>query len=568
MATATRAISMATAPTGGFAASTSTSPEARASEQRGTLPLGAAMTQTYDAIVVGGGHNGLTCAAYLARAGRRVLVLERRYLVGGAAVSEEKFPGFKYTVCSYAVSMMRPEVIRELELARHGLQILPLTSVFVPMENGDSLTLSSDPGELRESIKRHSARDAEMLPKFSRMMYEMAFSVKPILGYVPPNPISPGVRGLRTLSDFGRHLKSLPKKSFHQLTKLMTMSADDLLAEWIETDALRATVGMNGIIGTMLGVKSPGTAYVLLHHYMGELDGAFTAWGSQKGGTGGVSEALASAARSHGAEIRVNAPVSQVIVKNGKAVGVALENGDEIYAKMVVSGCDPRVTFRRLIEEKELPEDVVRAVDNFKFRGSSGKVNLALNGLPNITAMKDKSLLKGIVYICPSVDYIERAYDDAKYDGFSKRPYMDVEIPTVHDPTMAPPGKHVMSIFVQYASYNMPEYGTRDQQREAFGNAVIDTLTEFAPNLKDIILHKQVLTPWDMEQEIGLTEGNIFHGELTLDQLFFFRPVAGYADFRTPIRSYYQCGSGTHPGGGITSGPGRLAAFEILRDGN
>ena len=280
-----------------------------------------------------------------------------------------------------------------------------------------------------------------------------------------------------------------------------------------------------------------------------------------------MSEAIASAARSYGAEIRTEAPVARVIVRGGRAVGVALENGDEIYANTVVSGCDPRVTFRKLVEEKELPEDLVRAIDRFKFRGSSCKVSLALDALPKFTAMKDESQVQ-MVEICPSMDYLERAYDDSSYGGFSKRPYMDIIIPSTIDPTMAPPGKHVMSIFVQYASYDMPGYGNKGEQRDAFGNAVIDTLTEFAPNLKDVILHKQVLTPWDIEQQMGLTEGNIFHGELTLDQLFFLRPAPGYADYRTPIRNYYQCGSGTHPGGGITSGPGRLAALEILRDRN
>jgi phytoene dehydrogenase-like protein len=325
---------------------------------------------------------------------------------------------------------------------------------------------------------------------------------------------------------------------------------------------------LNGIIGTMLGPKSPGTAYVLLHHYMGELDGAFTAWGSQRGGTGGVSEAIASAARSYGAEIRCNSPVAQVIVKDGRAVGVALENGDEIMAKTIASGCDPKVTFRKLVEEKELPDDLVTAIDNFKYRGSSGKVNLSLDALPTFPAMKDPLLLRGSIEICPSMDFLERAYDDASFGGFSERPYMDIVIPSVTDPTMAPPGKHVMSIFVQYASYDMPGRGNRDEQRHAFGDAVLNTLSEFAPNIKDLILHKQVLTPWDMEQQIGLTEGNIFQGELTLDQLFFFRPAPGWAQYRTPIENYYQCGSGTHPGGGITAGPGRLAALEILRDGN
>jgi phytoene dehydrogenase-like protein len=459
-------------------------------------------------------------------------------------------------------------VIRELALARHGLHILPLDSAFVPMENGDYLAVYADPASTREEIRRHSARDAEMAPKFSQMMYEMAFAVKPILGMVPPDPSRPGLRGLRTLRELGRHARRLGPRAFHDLTKLMTMSVSDLLDEWYESDVLRALSALNGIIGTMLGPRSPGTAYVLLHHYMGELDGAFTAWGCQRGGTGAVSEAIASAARSHGAGIRVEAPVAKVLVEKGRAVGVALESGEEIRARTVVSAADPRVTFRKLLDANELPPDFVAAIDRFKFRGSSGKVNLALDALPIFPAMKDPGLIRGMIEIAPSMDYLERAYDDASHGGFSRRPYMDVIIPTTVDPTMAPPGKHVMSIFVQYANYEMPEYGTPAQQREAFGDAVISTLCEFAPNLKDLILHKQVLTPFDLEQTIGLSEGNIFHGELTLDQLFCFRPAPGCADYRTPIRNYYQCGSGTHPGGGITAGPGRLAALEILRDGN
>ncbi|MCH7645181.1 MAG: NAD(P)/FAD-dependent oxidoreductase [Myxococcales bacterium] len=526
------------------------------------------MTQNFDAIIVGGGHNGLTCAAYLARAGRKVLVLEQRHVLGGAAVSEEIFPGFTYSVCSYVVSLLRPEVIRELELAKYGLKIHPLDSVFAPMENGDGLVSYADENKARKEFSRFSPRDAEMLTRFHEVMYKMAFAVKPIIGYVPPNISKPSLRDLGTLKEFGQHLQGLGKDTFHELSKIMVMSVDDFLAEYFETDIIRAAHGLSGIIGTMLGVRSPGTAYVLLHHYMGELDGAFTAWGAQQGGTGEISNAIADSARSHGAEIRVSAPVAQVIVKNGSAVGVALENGDEFYADTIVSGCDPRVTFRKLVDEKDLPADLVHAIDKFKYRGSSGKVNLALDALPNFPSMKDKSLLGGAMEICPSVDFLERAYDDAVFGGFSERPYMDIYIPTVHDPTMAPPGKHVMSIFVQYASYNMPGRGTRDEQRQAFGDAVINTLSEYVPNLKDIILHKQVLTPWDLEQEFCLTEGNIFLGELTLDQLFFFRPAPGWAAYKTPIRNYYQCGSGAHPGGGITAGPGRLAALEILRDGN
>ncbi|MFV2043103.1 MAG: phytoene desaturase family protein [Anaerolineales bacterium] len=526
------------------------------------------MTENYDAIVIGGGHNGLTAAAYLAKAGRNVLVLEQRHLLGGAAVTEELFPGFKYSVYSYVVSLLRPEVIRELQLSKHGLHLLPLDSNFTPMENGNYLAAYPDDASSLEEIRRHSRRDADVYAEFNNMLYELAYAVKPILATVPPDPGNPGIRGLRTMRDLGKHMQSLGKKRFHWLTKIMTMSAYDFIHEWLETDILIASVTLTSIIGTMLGIKSPGTAYVLLHHYMGELDGALTAWGSQRGGTGAVSEAIAGAARSFGAEIRCNAPVVQVIVKNGKAVGVALENGDEIYGKSIISSCDPKVTFRNLVDERELPSDLVEAIDKFKFRGSSGKVNLALDGLPDFTAMKDKSLIGGMIQIAPSTDHMERAYDDAKYDDFSKEPLMEAVIPTVIDPTMAPPGKHMMSIFVQYASYNMPSHGNRDQQREAFGKAVIGTLAKYAPNIEDLILHKQVITPWDIEQNIGLTEGNIFQGELTLDQLFFMRPAPGWADYRTPIRNYYQCGSGTHPGGGITAGPGRLAALEIIKDGN
>jgi phytoene dehydrogenase-like protein len=346
------------------------------------------------------------------------------------------------------------------------------------------------------------------------------------------------------------------------------MSAYDFLSEWFETDVIIAALAQVGIIGTMLGIKSPGTAYVLLHYYLGEVDGEISAWATQEGGTGGVSLAIASSAESFGAEIRCNASVSEVIVKNGAAVGVAMENGDDIYSKTVVSSCDPRVTFRKLLDEKDLPNELVEAIDNYKFRGSSGKVNLALDDLPDFPALKDKSvLIGGMAEIAPSCDYLERAYDEAKYDDFSKRPFMGCIIPSTVDPTMAPDGKHSMSIFVQYASYNMPTHGDRDQQREAFGNAVINTLAEFSPNIKDLILHKQVITPWDMEQQIRISEGNISHGELTLDQLFTMRPTPGYAKYRTPIRNYYQCGSGTHPGGGITGTPAQLAVSEMLKDG-
>jgi phytoene dehydrogenase-like protein len=349
--------------------------------------------------------------------------------------------------------------------------------------------------------------------------------------------------------------------------QLMTMSAIDFLDQWFETDVLKATMSASGIIGTFLGVRSPGTAYVLLHHYMGEIDGAFRSWGFARGGTGAISNAIADAAREAGAEIRTEAGIAQIIVKAGKARGVVLASGDEIQAGIVSSSVDPRLTFIQFIENGNLPNDFLDEVRRYKFRGSSGKVNLALDGLPSFTCMPGPGAhLRGAISISPSVEYMEKAYDDAKYGRYSRRPYIDMVIPTLTDPSVAPPGKHVMSCFVQYAPYKLRPGMNWDDQKEAFGNNVIDTISEYAPNIKDIILHKQVLTPLDLERDFGLSEGNIFQGELSLEQLFFLRPVPGYAQFRTPIKNLYLCGSATHPGGGIMGAPGRLAALEILKD--
>jgi len=528
------------------------------------------MAETYDAIIIGAGHNGLVTAGYLARAGKKVLVLERRYLVGGAAVTEEIYPGFKYSVCSYVVSLLRPEIIRDFNLPRHGLEILPLPSTFTPLPNGDHIAFWDDHDRTRREIARHSDKDAEAYFEFGHLMGQMAMAVKPILSMVPPDVTSLSLGDVRSLAKLGGHMRHLGDEKFYALYKLMTMSAGDFLDEWFEGEALKGTKCASGIIGTFMGPRSPGTAYVLLHHYMGEIDGAFRAWGFAKGGTGGISNAIASAAREFGAEIRCNAPVAQVIVKGGRAVGVALaESGDEFYAKVVISGLDPKRTFLKLVESKELPNDFVAGIRRFKIQGSSGKVNLALDGLPNFTAWKggDSNMhLRGSISISPSMEYVERAYDDAKYGRFSQRPYMDIIFPSVIDPHMAPPGKHVMSCFVQYAPSKL-EGGWDEAKREAFGDTVIDTISEFAPDFKRLILHRQVLTPWDLEREIGLTEGNIFHGELLLHQLFFLRPVPEWSNYRTPIRNFYQCGSGTHPGGGIMGAGGRLAALEILKDG-
>ncbi len=521
----------------------------------------------YDVIVIGGGHNGLVCAAYLARGGKRVVVLERRERVGGAAVTEEIFPGFRFSVFSYVVSLLRPEIIRDLDLPRHGLHILPLESTLTPLPNGDYLAQWSDHDQNRRELARHSLRDAEAYDEFGRLMHQMARAVKPILAMAPPDPASLRPRDLAGLARLASHFRGLGARHFHTLSKLMTMSAADYLDEWFETEALKATKSASGIIGTLLGPRSPGTAYVLLHHYRGEIDGVFRAWGFAKGGNGSVSAAIAGAARAAGAEIRTDAPVSRVLVANGRATGVVLESGEEIGAGAVVSNADPRRTFLGLVGEAELPGEFVEGIRRFKFRGASAKVNLALGELPDFTCFPGSGPhLRGAISISPSVAYLERAYDEAKYGEFSRRPYLDIIIPSMIDPGMAPPGKHVMSIFAQYAPYHL-NGGWNDARREAFGDAVIDTLAEYAPNLKSAILHRQVVTPADIEETLGLTEGNIFQGELTVQQMFFLRPGPAWARYRTPIDGLYQCGSGTHPGGGVMGAPGRLAARAILEDG-
>jgi phytoene dehydrogenase-like protein len=521
--------------------------------------------QSYDAIVIGGGHNGLTAAAYLAGAGRRVLVLERRPVLGGAAVTEEVFPGFKFTVASYVVSLLRPEIVRDLELPRHGLEMLPLESTFTPLPNGDYLMRGPDHETTRRELARHSARDAEAYDEYGRLMYHMAYAVRPILSMLPPDLGALRPKDWLRLARFGGHLNGLSAEHFHALAKLMTMSSADFLDEWFETEALKATMSSSGIIGTFLGPRSPGTAYVLLHHYMGEIDGVFRAWGFAKGGTGAVSEAIASAARVRGALIRTEAPVEKILIQAGRAVGVVLESGEEIRARTVLSSLDPKRTFLRLVEDRWLPSEFREAIQRYRIRGSSGKVNLALSELPDFRALPGRGPhLRGAISISPSIAYLERAYDDAKYGAYSKRPYLDIILPSMIDPTMAPPGQHVMSIFVQYAPYDR-HGGWDETSREAFGDTVIETLAEYAPNLPRSILGRQVLTPKDLEDKFGLTEGNIFHGELALHQLFFLRPVPAWADYRTPVRGLYLCGSGAHPGGGISGAPGRLAALQVLR---
>jgi phytoene dehydrogenase-like protein len=523
------------------------------------------MSQQYDVIVIGGGHNGLVNAAYLAKAGKKVVVLERRHVLGGAAVTEEIFPGFLFSVCSYVVSLLRPEIIRELDLPRHGLEILPLDGTFSPMLTGDYLWRMNDHAKSIREIRRHSRVDAEAYDEFSKMMTPMCRFVKPLLSMVPPDPTTLNPKDLKQLHFLLQRFRSLSSDERYTLVQLMTMSSADFLDQWFETDVLKSTMSASGIIGTFLGIRSPGTAYVLLHHYMGEIDGAFRSWGFSRGGTGAISNAIASAAREAGAEIRTQAPVGKILVKNGRAVGVVLQSGEEISASVVSSSVDPHLTFEKFLEPSELPAEFLEGVRRYKFRGSSGKVNLALDALPNFKCLPGPGAhLRGAISISPSMEYMERAYDDAKYGHYSRRPYIDMVIPSLTDPSVAPPGKHVLSCFVQYAPYKLAE-GTWDEQREAFGDNVINTIAEHAPNIKKIIIGRQVLTPLDLEREFGLTQGNIFQGELSLEQLFFLRPVPGWAYYRTPIDRLYMCGSATHPGGGIMGANGRIASQVILK---
>jgi phytoene dehydrogenase-like protein len=434
------------------------------------------------------------------------------------------------------------------------------------MPSGDYLWRMNDHARTRREIYRHSPVDAEAYDEYSKAMAEMARFVKPVLSMVPPDPFGYDLAGMSRLLGLARQFQALPRAAQHSFVQLMTMSAADLLDQWFETDVLKATMSASGIIGTFQGVRSPGTAYVLLHHYMGEIDGAFRSWGFSRGGTGAISNAIAGAAREAGAEIRTETPIARIVVKGGQATGVALEKGDEIRATAVVSSVDPHRTFLKLMEPGVLEDDFVNEVRRYKLRGSSGKVNLALAGLPDFTCLPGPGAhLRGAMSVSPSVEYMERAYDDAKYGDFSRHPYMDVVIPSLTDPSVAPPGKHVLSCFVQYAPYKLRE-GTWDEKREAFGDTVVNTLAEYAPNLKTLIIDRQVLTPLDLEREFGLGEGNIFQGELSLEQLFFLRPVPGWARYRTPVKNLYMCGSATHPGGGIMGAPGRLSALEMLKD--
>jgi phytoene dehydrogenase-like protein len=522
--------------------------------------------RTWDAIVVGGGHNGLVSGAYLARAGLRTLILERRHLVGGAAITEELRPGFSFTTFSYALSLLRPEIVQELDLVRHGFMPLLMSSAFAPMENGDYLLLGQDHGANQHEIRRHSRHDADAYDRFEHDVNKVLQAFKPLMDAPPPNLFSDDPEELLALAGLGARFRSLPRDVVHNAVRLLTGSAADFLDDYFESDILKGYIASSSTIGTRVGPRSPGSGLVLLYHLLGEHDGVFGAWSFHKGGNGGFTQVLSRAATAQGAEIRLESPVANVITRDGRATGVALEDGTEYHAPVVVSALDPRRTFMELVDPRELPSDLVDAIRRYRFQGTSAKVNFALDGLPVYPALAGREdHYRGFTNIGPSIDYLERAYDEAKYGWYSSRPYLDCAIQSTIDPDMAPPGKHVMSCFVQWVPYHLRE-SNWETERQNLGDTVQRTLESFFPGFGGLVLQREVVTPLDIERVAGLTEGNIFHGELFAPQMYFFRPAPGWSDYRTPIEGYYQCGSGTHPGGCVTGGPGRLAAQRILRD--
>jgi phytoene dehydrogenase-like protein len=522
----------------------------------------------YDAVIVGAGHNGLVTAGYLARAGLKVLVLERRDVVGGACVTEERFPGYKVSSAAYLNSLLQQRVIQDLELERYGYFVYPKEpAYFQPFPDGRHLMFWRDMRETQKEIAKFSPHDAEVYPKYEEHLDRLAQFVEPLLMMTPPN-LPPRLRDFSKLMTLGRGVWNLGGDGIAALARIMTESVAQFLDRWFESDAFKVALATDGVIGTNGGPMTPGTAYVLFHHVMGGVGGVRGLWGFVRGGMGGVTQALAASARAHGAEVRTNAGVARILTHDGNATGVALESGEEIRTRVLISNADPKRTFLHLLDPAILPVDFRREVEELRMEGCSFKINLALSELPDFKALPGVALgpqHRGTIHICPSMEYMEHAWDDAKYGCPSQNPMLECTIPTCYDASLAPPGKHLMNIFVQYAPYRLRE-GSWAEEKERFADRVLNILAEYAPNIRHAVLHRHVLSPADLESEFGLTGGNIFHGEMSLDQLFFLRPVPGWAQYRTPVGRLYLCGSGTHPGGGVMGAPGHNAAREILRD--
>ena len=520
-----------------------------------------------DVVIIGGGHNGLACAAYLAKAGLDVLVLEKRGVVGGAAATEEPWPGYRVSSASYVVSLMPPQVVRELDLKRYGYEVSIIApDYFVPFPDGTSLTLWGDVERDAAAIGRFSERDAAAYVAFDRYFDRVARLLKDLLFVVPPNM---NLRDLPKWAATAGRFRKWSGRDLHETVRLFTMSAADFLDEWFEDERVKGALATQAIIGAWCGPMTPGSAYVLMHHWIGQVDGHAGAWGWAKGGMGGISAAMARAAEAAGAEVRTDAEVDRVAINaSGRAVGVALADGSLVRAQRVVSCAHPVTTYLSLIGEERLPGDVVRDVKRYRTRSGSVKLNVALSELPAFPAWdQEGDLHTGLVAVSPSIGYLERAWDDAKYGRMSEHPYVEVVFPTAHEPQgLAPKGKHLMLAFSQYGPYELAEGSWDEGGREDYAARVLKALGEFAPSLESAVEHLEVLTPRDIEERFGLVGGNIMQGELTPDQLFSFRPIPGHGDYRTPVAGMYLCGSGTHPGGGVMGVPGRNAASVILRD--
>ncbi len=524
---------------------------------------------SHDLIIIGGGHNGLVTAAYAARAGLRVLVLERRQVLGGACVTEEVWPGFKVSTAAYVNSLLRPEIIRELELKKHGFAMLPRSpSSFTPFPDGRSLMLGPDKELTHREVSKFSRKDADALPKYEAMLERVAAFIEPTLVQTPPTPWSMRPRDLLQLGRMGLGFLKLGRDAANAI-EILTGPATPILDRWFESEQLKVTLATDAVIGAWATPSQPGTAYVLFHHVMGECDGVRGVWGYVRGGMGGISNAIAASAREYGAEIRTDAPVVRILTKGGKVEGVLLADGTELRASRVASGVDTHTTFLTLMDSTELPTEFVQRVRTLDYTSGSLKINLALSALPNFTALPGASAgpqHRGTIHLCPTMDYIEDAFNEARAGRPASNPIVEATIPSVLDDTIAPKGMHLMSMFTQYFPYTVKN-GDHDQLKERYADRCIELMDSYAPGFQRSVVHREVLAPRDIEGRYGLTGGNIMQGTMGLNSLFFMRPIPGYADYRTPIKGLYLCGAATHPGGGVMGACGYNAAREILRDG-
>lgn len=523
----------------------------------------------YDAVIVGGGHNGLVCACYLAAAGLKVRVLERREIVGGAAVTEEFHPGFRNSVASYTVSLLNPKVIRDLRLHENGLRIVERTmSNFLPLNDREYLLAGPEENDTVNEVARFSRRDAQRLPEYNRHLDAIADVLRDLVLQTPPN-VGGGISDMLSGLKVGNRFRKLDMEQRRDLLDLFTKSAGDMLDAWFESTPIKALLGFDSVVGNYASPYTPGSAYVLLHHVFGEVNGRKGAWGHAIGGMGAITQAMAREAKNRGVEISTHADVRKVNVSNGRATGVTLADGTVIDARNVVSNLNPKLLYLDLIDASELEETFVRRMRGWKCVSGTFRMNVALSELPDFTCLPGKTLQphhgSGIV-MAPSLDYMDRAYIDAKQLGWSRQPIVEMVISSALDDTLAPQGQHVASLFCQHFDPVLPEGRSWDDVKEQAADAIVDTVNAFAPNFKASVLGRSALSPLDLERKFGLVGGDIFHGALSLDQLFSARPMLGYADYRSPLKGLYMCGSGTHPGGGVTGAPGHNAAREILKD--